>query len=192
MTIILSLIINGAAAFMRGLYYYFNNLRFNNWLNINEFPTPIASVFLCFKFFLFEFRDVVFEDVGFEHDSWLTLKTEGVGTSHLKMMRVRGFESSISNPYILKYHIPEHPPKSHGPPWFALVQRPVGIRGKPFSPVCSRRFPQKTSAFTPYSSTLLLRHRNKTRNLNRKQHIFTHWTVQGCLSVSCISHRDSG
>ena len=33
---------------------------------------------------------------------------------------------------------------------------PVGICGKPFSPVCSRRFPKRTGARTPYSSTLLV------------------------------------
>ena len=32
----------------------------------------------------------------------------------------------------------------------------VGIRGEPFSPVCSRSFPQETGARTPYSSTLLM------------------------------------
>ena len=39
-----------------------------------------------------EFRDVVFEDVGFECNSLLTLKTEGVGTAHLKLILVRGFK----------------------------------------------------------------------------------------------------
>ena len=39
-----------------------------------------------------EFRDVVFEEAGFENDSLLTLKTEGVGTSHLKLTWVRGLK----------------------------------------------------------------------------------------------------
>ena len=39
-----------------------------------------------------EFRDVVFEDVGFERKCSLTLKTEGAGTSRLKLIWVRGFE----------------------------------------------------------------------------------------------------
>ena len=34
----------------------------------------------------------------------------------------------------------------------------LGIRGKPVSPVCSRRSPYKTGARTPYSSTLLPTH----------------------------------
>ena len=61
------------------------------------------------RYIVREFRDVVFEDVGFDSNSLLTLKTEGVGTSHLKLIWVRGFESSSSKPHILKHHIPEHP-----------------------------------------------------------------------------------
>ena len=38
---------------MRGLYYHFNNLRFNTELNINDLPIPISSVFLRFKCLLF-------------------------------------------------------------------------------------------------------------------------------------------
>ena len=56
-----------------------------------------------------EFRDVVFEDVGFEHNSWLTLNTEGAGTLHLKLIWVRGFKHIMFKPQILKHHIPEHP-----------------------------------------------------------------------------------
>ena len=55
-----------------------------------------------------EFRDAVFEDVGFHDNSVLTLKTEGVGTAHLKLIWW-GFEHSILKPHILKHHIPEHP-----------------------------------------------------------------------------------
>ena len=36
-------------SFMRGLYYHFSNLRFNNWLNNNYLSIPISSVFLCLK-----------------------------------------------------------------------------------------------------------------------------------------------
>ena len=42
-----------------------------------------------------EFRKVVFEDVGFEHDRLLT---EGVGTSYLKLIWVRGWRLLFSNP----------------------------------------------------------------------------------------------
>ena len=41
--------------------------------------------------FVREFRDVVFKDVEFDNNSLLTLKTEGAGTSHLKLILVRGF-----------------------------------------------------------------------------------------------------
>ena len=34
---------------MHGLYYHFNNLRFNNSLDINDSPIHISKVFLCFK-----------------------------------------------------------------------------------------------------------------------------------------------
>ena len=37
-----------------------------------------------------EFRDVVFEDVGLENNCLSTLKTEGVETSHLKLIWARG------------------------------------------------------------------------------------------------------
>ena len=36
-------------------------------------------------------------------------KTEGVGTSHLKLIWERGFKPIIFKPHILKHHIPEHP-----------------------------------------------------------------------------------
>ena len=35
--------------------------------------------------------------------------TEGVGTSHLKLIWVRGLTTIIFKPHILKHHIPEHP-----------------------------------------------------------------------------------
>ena len=35
--------------------------------------------------------------------------TEGVGTSHLKLIWVRGLKHSSLKPHILKHHIPEHP-----------------------------------------------------------------------------------
>ena len=38
---------------------------------------------------------------------------------------------------------------------FVQQQLPLAFRGKPFSPVCSRGFPQKIGARTPYSSPLL-------------------------------------
>ena len=37
------------------------------------------------------------------------LTTEGVGTSHLKLMRMRVFDNSMSKPHVLKHHLPEHP-----------------------------------------------------------------------------------
>ena len=46
-------------------------------------------------------------------------KTEGVGTSHLKLTWLRGFEYSISKPRILRHHIPEHP--SHASMWGGWV-----------------------------------------------------------------------
>ena len=39
-----------------------------------------------------ELRDVAFEDLGSETNSLLTLKTEGVGTSHLNLIWVRCFK----------------------------------------------------------------------------------------------------
>ena len=41
--------------FTRGLYYHFNSLRFRAD-NINYFPIPISSVFLCFKCFHLKYR----------------------------------------------------------------------------------------------------------------------------------------
>ena len=46
--------------------------------------------------------------VGLENGSLLTLKTEGVGTSHLKLTSVRSLGNSMLKPHILKHHIPEH------------------------------------------------------------------------------------
>ena len=42
-------------------------------------------------------------------------KTEGVGTSRLKLIWARGFEHSILKPHILKHHIPEHPSCGQAP-----------------------------------------------------------------------------
>ena len=42
-------------------------------------------------------------------------KTEGAGTSHLQLVRVRGSKPTIFKPHILKHHIPEHP-KNPPPP----------------------------------------------------------------------------
>ena len=36
-------------------------------------------------------------------------KAEGVGTSHPKLIWVRGSKLLLSKPHILKHHIPEHP-----------------------------------------------------------------------------------
>ena len=35
-----------------GLFYHFNDLRLRSSLDINDFPIPISSLFLCFKRFL--------------------------------------------------------------------------------------------------------------------------------------------
>ena len=59
-----------------------------------------------------EFRDVVFEDVGFGNNRLLTLNNWRCGTSHLKLIWVKGFEHSILKPHILKHHIPEPPNKA--------------------------------------------------------------------------------
>ena len=37
------------ASFMCGLYYSFNNLRFKQTLTINDVPSPVSSVVLCFN-----------------------------------------------------------------------------------------------------------------------------------------------
>ena len=41
--------------FMYGFYHHFNNLRFNNWLNVNDFP---LSIFKCFSLSQVNLRDV--------------------------------------------------------------------------------------------------------------------------------------
>ena len=56
-----------------------------------------------------EFRDVVFEDVGFEHHSLLTLSNWRCGDFTPKADMGEGFKASFFKPHILKHHIPEHP-----------------------------------------------------------------------------------
>ena len=51
-----------------------------------------------------EFGDVVFEDVGFENDSWLTINNWRCGDFTPKAFVGEGFENSSLQP-----HIPEHP-----------------------------------------------------------------------------------
>ena len=55
------------------------------------------------------FRDLVFEDVGFQADSLLTLKKQRCGDFTPRAYMGEGFYTSMSKPHILKHHIPEHP-----------------------------------------------------------------------------------
>ena len=54
------------------------------------------------------FRDVVFEDVGFENSSWLTLNNCRCGDFTPKADMGEGLRTSILKPHILKHHIHEH------------------------------------------------------------------------------------
>ena len=65
-----------------------------------------------------EFRGVVFEDVGLEHDSVLTLNIGRCGDFTAKADMGEGFEHSMLKLHIPKHHIPEHP-SMHGSSWDA-------------------------------------------------------------------------
>ena len=56
-----------------------------------------------------EFRDVVFKDVGLEHDSLLTLNNWRCGEFTSKADMGEGCKIVMFKPHILKHHIPEHP-----------------------------------------------------------------------------------
>ena len=56
-----------------------------------------------------EFRDVVFQDMGFENNSLSTLKNWRCGDFTPKADMGEGFKTSMLKPHILKHHIPEHP-----------------------------------------------------------------------------------
>ena len=72
-----------------------------------------ATILLLFSFDSSrEFRDVVFEDVGFETDTLLTLKNYKCGDFTPKADMGEGLDTSSLKPHILKHHIPEHPIKA--------------------------------------------------------------------------------
>ena len=56
-----------------------------------------------------EFRDVVFEDVGFDEHCFLALENRRCGDFTPKADMGEGLTTMMFKPHILKHHIPEHP-----------------------------------------------------------------------------------